>query len=81
MPYMVDTGLCKKVNIRMENLMPVLKTQDVVDTIVSAQRKGVQEVSIPRYMYPLSNLARLFPTKSSYIIRVKMNSFAKISNF
>lgn len=75
MPYMVDTGLCKKVKIRMENLMPLLKTQDVVDTIVSAQRKGLQEISIPGYIYHLSKVARLFPLKSTYAIKVRKLNF------
>lgn len=70
MPYMVDTGLCKKVKIRMESLMPILKTEDVVNEIVSAQRKGLQEISVPRYLYHLSKVARLFPTKAVYGIKV-----------
>lgn len=68
---MVDTGLCKKVKIRMENFMPVLKTQDVVNEIVSAQRRGLQEISIPRYTYHLSKIARLFPNKASYVVKVR----------
>jgi hypothetical protein len=73
MPFMVDTGLCKKVKIRMEGMMPVLKTDDVVNQIISAQRRGLQEVSVPRYMYHLSKIARIVPIKSAYVIKVSKN--------
>lgn len=74
MPYMVDTGLCKKVKIRLESMMPVLKVEDVVEKIVSAQRKGLDEISVPRYMYNLSKLARIFPNRAVYEIKVRNNS-------
>lgn len=45
MPYMVDTGLCKKVKIRFENFMAVVGTKEAVSKIISAQRRGLQEVS------------------------------------
>lgn len=44
---MVDTGLCKKVKIRFENFLRLLKPSDVAAGIVSAQRRGVDELSIP----------------------------------
>lgn len=44
---MVDTGLCKNVKIRFENFLRLLKPSDVAAGIVSAQRRGVDELSIP----------------------------------
>lgn len=46
-PYMVDTGLCKKPKIRFENYMHMLTPKDVAETIITSQRKGLIEVTIP----------------------------------
>lgn len=46
-PYMVDTGLCKKPKIRFEKVMPLLKQKDVANEIMTAQRTGVVEKTIP----------------------------------
>lgn len=47
-PYMVDTGLCKKVKIRFENFLRLLKPSMVAAAIISAQRKGIDELTVPR---------------------------------
>lgn len=51
--------------------MPLLKAEEVVEKIVTAQRKGIQEVSIPGYLYPLANIARLVPSRSAHVIKVR----------
>ena len=48
---MVDTGLCKNVKIRFENLLKLLKPSDVAAAIVSAQRKGMEELTVPRKLF------------------------------
>jgi all-trans-retinol dehydrogenase (NAD+) len=62
---MVDTGLCKKVNIRFAALMPVVDPKDAAAQIISAQRKGLEEVSIPRYLLHLNKFIRIFPNASA----------------
>lgn len=57
-PYMVDTGLCKKPIIRFEKLLQMLSPKDVADIIVSSQRKGIQEISIPDYFLKLLYIIR-----------------------
>ena len=52
---MVDTGLCKNVRIRFENLLKLLKPSDVAAAIVSAQRKGMEELTVPRKFFKLFN--------------------------
>lgn len=47
-PYMVDTGLCKKVKLRFENFLRLLNPHDVAAAIISAQRKEILELTIPR---------------------------------
>jgi hypothetical protein len=53
-PYMVDTGLCKKVKIRFETFLKLLKPSEVAAAIVSAQRKGLDELTVPSE-YPSEN--------------------------
>lgn len=45
---MVDTGLCKNVKIRFENFLRLLKPSEVAAAIISAQRKGLEELTVPR---------------------------------
>jgi len=68
-PYMVDTGLCKKVKIRFENFLRLLKPSEVAAAIISAQRRGIEELTVPRYMYYLNLYLRLFPTEASCHVR------------
>jgi all-trans-retinol dehydrogenase (NAD+) len=68
-PYMVDTGLCKKVKIRFENFLRLLKPSDVAGAIVSAQRRGIMELTVPRYMYFLNSFLRVFPYSASSLVR------------
>lgn len=63
-PYMVDTGLCKKVKIRFEKFMPVVKAKEAAATIIYAQRKELEEISIPRHLIPAFKFLRLFPNKA-----------------
>lgn len=50
-PYMVDTGLCKKVKIRFENFLRLLKPSEVAAAIISAQRRGIEELTVPRKIF------------------------------
>jgi short-subunit dehydrogenase len=77
MPYMVDTGLCKKVKIRFENFMALVGTQEAAASIIAAQRKGLQEVSIPRYLYLLAKFARLFPNNAAIVIKDYMEAIVE----
>lgn len=64
MPYMVNTGLCKKVKIRFENIMPVVKPKDAAAAIIYAQRKNLEEVSIPRYLIPAMKVLKQLPNSA-----------------
>lgn len=68
-PYMVDTGLCKNVRIRFENFLGLLKPSFVAQSIVSAQRRGLFEFTVPRYLYYLNAFLRLFPYEASIYVR------------
>jgi len=68
-PYMIDTGLCKKVKIRFEKFMPVIKPKDAAASIIYAQRKNLEEISIPRHLIPAMKLLRLFPNKAGIILK------------
>lgn len=61
---MVDTGLCKKTKIRFESIMAPLEPEMVASQIISAQRKGIEELSIPRHMFHMNRFFRLFPNKA-----------------
>lgn len=58
---MVDTGLCKIVRIRFEHFLRLLKPSDVATAIIAAQRKGTDELTVPR-----KNLRILNHLKSLY---------------
>jgi all-trans-retinol dehydrogenase (NAD+) len=45
---MVDTGLCKNVKIRFEEFLRLLKPSEVAAAIISAQRREIIELTVPR---------------------------------
>lgn len=57
-PYMVDTGLCKKPKIRFEKSMPMKTPKEVAECIVSSQRRGALEVTIPEYFLTLNYMLK-----------------------
>jgi len=73
-PYMVDTGLCKRPEIRFTNNMPVLSPRCVSEHIMSAQRRAMREISIPRYFLPLGYVLRLYPDKVKYLTQDILNT-------
>lgn len=74
-PYMVDTGLCKKVVIRFQKLMPLVNTQEAAAAIISAQRKGVPEASIPKHLFYTNNFFRNFPNNANYLVKDFLEAF------
>lgn len=44
--------------------MPVVKAKDAAATIIYAQRKNLEEISIPRHLLPAMKFLRLFPFKA-----------------
>lgn len=59
-PYMVDTGLCEKVQIRYPSLMPLLSPKFVASEIVDAQRTRKLQISVPRHLQFGIYLTRLY---------------------
>lgn len=74
---MVDTGLCKKVNIRFEKFMPVVDPKDAVSSIISAQRRGLEEISIPRYLFHLNKVCRMFPNAANRVLKDFFEAFVE----
>jgi len=68
-PYMIDTGLYKSVNIRFRKLMPTISPQEAAAAIISAQRRGLEEVSIPKFMFYMNTLFRIFPNKANHFLK------------
>jgi hypothetical protein len=56
--------------------MPVVKPNAAADIIIDAQRKNLEEISIPRYLIPTFKIARLFPNNAGKKIKL---SQAKIT--
>ena len=65
---MVDTGLCKSMKIRFEKLMPAIEPQEAAAAIISAQRRGIEELTIPRHLLHLNRVLRVFPNKASKVL-------------
>lgn len=76
-PFMVDTGLCKKPKIKFEDFMPLVKPEDAAAAIISAQRKDVQEISIPSHLFYLNTFFRQFPNKASYIVKDFLEAYVE----
>lgn len=68
-PYMVDTGLCKKVKIRFQKFMPMINPEEAAAAIISAQRKGIEEMSITKDLFYMNSFFRLFPNKANVLIK------------
>jgi all-trans-retinol dehydrogenase (NAD+) len=57
-PYMVDTGLCKRPRVRFPSLMRLVRPDEAAAAIIDAQRRGLMEASIPKYMLYLNAIIR-----------------------
>lgn len=57
-PFMVDTGLCKRPYVRFEKALNLLNPKDVADKIMLAQRTGLLECTVPRFLFGINNVAR-----------------------
>ncbi|XP_062537758.1 short-chain dehydrogenase/reductase family 16C member 6 isoform X3 [Armigeres subalbatus] len=73
-PYMVDTGLCKRPHMRFPNLMRLVKPDEAAASIIDAQRRGLIDVSIPKYLLYLNTFVRLFPLKAANLLRDFLDS-------
>ncbi|XP_058822573.1 17-beta-hydroxysteroid dehydrogenase 13 isoform X2 [Topomyia yanbarensis] len=63
-PYMVDTGLCQRPYTRFPNLMKMVKPEEAAAAIIDAQRRGLVEASVPKYLLYLNTFMRIFPLKT-----------------
>lgn len=77
-PYMVDTGLCKKPKIKFEDWMPMITPSDAASQIISAQRRNIEEVSVPKHLFYLNTFFRQFPNKASYIIKDFLEAYVDV---
>uniref|UniRef100_A0A2M4BUL3 Short-chain dehydrogenase/reductase 3 n=2 Tax=Anopheles marajoara TaxID=58244 RepID=A0A2M4BUL3_9DIPT len=62
-PYMVDTGLCKRPYTRFPSLLKMVKPDDAAAAIIDAQRRGLTEASIPKYLLYLNTWFRNLPLR------------------
>lgn len=74
---MVDTGLCKKVKIRFEKLMPMINPSEAATAIITAQRKGVMEASIPGHLFYMNAFFRLFPNSANFVLKDFLEAFVE----
>lgn len=65
---MVDTGLCKRPHARFEHLLKLVKPEEAAASIIEAQRRGIEEASVPRRYYYLEKYGRLFPRKAMVLV-------------
>lgn len=65
-PFYVANGFFKPnlMNIKFKFLTPLLNNSDVVKAIISAQRKGFVEVTVPQHLYYLDKILKLLPLKA-----------------
>ncbi|XP_012260064.2 short-chain dehydrogenase/reductase family 16C member 6-like isoform X2 [Athalia rosae] len=73
-PYMVDTGLCKKPKMRFPTLFSLVPPKTAAAEIVKAQRRNVQEASIPSVFFHINNIFRNFPDKVPLLVRDFLDS-------
>ncbi|XP_058175841.1 short-chain dehydrogenase/reductase family 16C member 6-like [Anopheles ziemanni] len=73
-PYMVDTGLCKRPHMRFPNMMRLVKPEEAAAAIIDGQRRGLVDVSIPKYLLYLNTVIRVFPLKVGTLLRDFLDS-------
>lgn len=74
LPYMVDTGLCKKPKLRFGKALGLVKPSKVASAIVRAQRRGVVEESIPKHFLYLEMFSKFIPLKGLHAVADFMGS-------
>lgn len=74
-PYAIDTGLFKKFTARFPKLMPVLEPKDAASQIIKAQRKGLQEASVPRDLRHINNYLRIYPQPAAKLVGDFLNAY------
>lgn len=57
-PYMVDTGLCKNPHTRFPTIFAPVATNLAATKIISAVRRNMKELSIPKYFMYLNTSLR-----------------------
>ncbi|KAL6436709.1 hypothetical protein ACFW04_004859 [Cataglyphis niger] len=70
-PYMSDTGLCKnpKINKSLSNFMPLNTPKYVAAQIISAQRRNINNFSVPSFWSLSISFIRLLPEKAQDRVR------------
>ncbi|KAF5283028.1 hypothetical protein FQA39_LY04899 [Lamprigera yunnana] len=68
LPCIVDTGLITKFTLRLPISGVVISPKTAASCIISAQRRGLVEVTIPRLSLMIATYTRLFPTKVGNLI-------------
>lgn len=71
---MVDTGLCKNTRMRFPNMMRMVTPEEAATEIIQAQRRNVQELTIPKHLFFLNLYTRLFPTKAGHLLKDFLDS-------
>jgi all-trans-retinol dehydrogenase (NAD+) len=67
-PYAIGTGLFQEFKVRFPSIMPILKPEDAAAAIISAQRRGFEEASIPRELILTNKIFRVFPNPAARLI-------------
>jgi all-trans-retinol dehydrogenase (NAD+) len=57
--------------------MPMVDPKEAAATIISAQRKGVEEVSIPRHLFYMNSFFRQFPNKANQYVKDFIEAFVE----
>lgn len=55
----------------------MVETKEAAAAIISAQRKGVEEVSIPRHLYYMNSFFRMFPNKANQYVKDFIEAFVE----
>lgn len=65
---MVKTGLFHQAKVRFPRLMPLLDPKDTAASIISAQRRELEEASVPRAFFHLVRFFRIFPNAANILV-------------
>ena len=57
--------------------MPMVDPKDAAAQIISAQRKGIQEISIPRHLFYMNAFFRQFPNKANQFVKDFTEAFVE----
>jgi hypothetical protein len=57
------------VHMKFDKIYKILDAREVASKIISAQRRGLDEISVPKSMFHMNIFSRLFPNNANAVVK------------